>query len=355
MARPFVRRWFLVQAVLPALLLAATFGRPTGIGAQPLFKADAPLTVTIATNLRDLLRERDSTELQWHGAELTYTDVDGSTKKVATALRARGHFRRQARNCAFPPLFLRAEREARENSILQGNPRLKIVTPCRPTSAEYQQYIYVEYLMYRTYAIVNEVHHRTRLAKITYTDSLNRVKPIEVVAFFLETEEEVADNNGLEAADQAGAVFEDVVAEPLRRVSLWNYWIGNTDWSVAALHNIELFRNTSGDYITVAYDYDWSGAVNARYSFPNPMLGIRSVRERLHRGPCLSAADWAPTIAHYTSKRAAVDALWSAPFPGLEDRRRLDTKAYLDELWPVLGDPAKFERDVLKKCQNVGN
>ena len=337
------------------VLLAAPWCLGVAAEAQPLFKTDVPLTVTITTNLRDLLRERDSTELQWHGAAFAYTDADGAAKTIATELRARGHFRRQARNCAFPPLFLRVDRDARENSVLQGNPRLKIVTPCRPTSPEYQQYIYVEYLMYRTYATINDVHHRTRLAKITYQDSLNRVKPIEVVGFFLETEEEVADQNALESVDQAGAVFDDVVAEPLRRVSLWNYWIGNTDWSVAALHNIELFRNATGDYVTVAYDYDWSGAVNARYSFPNPMLGIRNVRERLHRGPCLSAADWAPTVAHWQSKRAAIDALWSAPFPGLEDRRRLDTKAYLDELWPVLADPAKFERDVLKKCQNVGN
>ncbi len=48
MARPFVRRRFTLQALLPALLLAAAFGRPNRIGAQPLFKADAPLTVTIA-------------------------------------------------------------------------------------------------------------------------------------------------------------------------------------------------------------------------------------------------------------------------------------------------------------------
>lgn len=338
-----------------ALLAAAPWCLGVVLQTQPLFKSDTTLTLTLTTNLRDLLRERDSTELQWHGAELSYAGADGATQKVATELRARGHFRRQSRNCSFPPLFIRSEREARENSVLQGNPRLKIVTPCRPGSPEYQQYIYVEYLMYRTYAILNDVHHRTRLARITYQDSLNRVKPIDVVAFLLETEEEVADNNDLESVDQSGAVFADVVAEPLRRVSLWNYWIGNTDWSVAALHNIELFRNAVGEYMTVAYDYDWSGAVNTRYSFPNPMLGLRSVRDRLHRGPCLSAADWAPTIAHWQAKREALDALWSAPLPGLDDRRRLSTKEYLDEIWPILADPAKFERDVLKKCQNTGN
>jgi len=353
MPRPqFLPRSRPLRSLLPALALALA---ARGAAAQPLYKSEAPLAITLTTNLRDLTRERDSTELQWHGAELRYVDADGSTKTVATALRARGHFRRQMRNCPFPPLFIRAEREARENSILQGNPRLKIVTPCRPGSDEYQQYIYLEYLLYKTYAVLNPVHHRTRLVQVTYADSAARMKPIQVNAFLLEVEEEVADNNQLESSDQAGAIFDDVLPEPLLRVSLWNYWIGNTDWSVAALHNIELFRHPAGDFETVAYDYDWSGAVNTRYSFPNPMLGLRNVRERLHRGPCRTAVQWAPTIAHWQSKRAAIDSIWAAPFPGLDDRRRADTKAYLDEIWPILADPAKFDREVVRKCQAVGN
>lgn len=352
----------MIPASVRALVLTITgvLGLATSTApratAQSLFRDEAPVTLTLVTNLRDLMRERDSTELRWFGTEMTYTDSAGRERKVPVELRARGHFRRQARNCLFPPLYIRAGRAARDSSILRGNPRLKIVTPCRPSAEDYQQYILLEYLMYRTYAVVNPaLHHRTRLANITYKDSTDRVKPITVTAFFLEIEEEVADEAKLEYSETQGALFADVVAEELNRVSLWEFWIGNTDWSVAALHNIELFRNAEGDYLPVAYDFDWSGAVNARYSFPNPTLGIRTVRERLHRGPCRTAAEWAPTIAHFTSRKAAVDSVWAAPIQGLDPKRRDDSKAYLDQLWPILSDARRFERMVVNVCQRQGN
>lgn len=346
MTRMFLRLLLVAVALAPLARDAS---------AQAIFRDEAPLELTLTTNLRDLLRERDSTELRWFGAEMSYTDANGTARRVPTELRARGHFRRQARNCAFPPLFIRAGRAARDSSILQGNPRLKIVTPCRPTADDYQQYILLEYLMYRTYSVINPVHHRTRLANITYKDSTDRVKPIVVTAFFLEIEQEVADEHKLEFSETTGALFADVDSSTLDRLSLFEYWIGNTDWSLAALHNIELFRKPDGDYVPVAYDFDWSGAVNARYSFPNPTLGIRTVRERLHRGPCRTAEQWAPTLAHYREKRAAIDSVWTMPVSGLDPKRRADTKAFLDQLWPILDNPRQFTRTVVEICQKQGN
>lgn len=354
MTRPSARP---SRARLAWLALVAVAGLATALpaGAQALFRDEKPLTLTLTTNLRDLTRERDSTELRWFGAELAYTDESGAARRVPVELRARGHFRRQARNCTFPPLFLRASRGARDSTILQGNPRLKVVTPCRPATEDYQQYILLEYLMYRTHAVIQPVHHRTRLARITYKDSTDRVKPIEVTAFFLEVGEEVADEHGLEYSEQTGALFADVDQPTLDRLSLFEFWIGNTDWSVAALHNIELYRNKQGDYIPVAYDFDWSGAVNARYSFPNPTLGIRTVRERLHRGPCRTAQEWAPTIAYFQERRAAVDSVWALPIEGLDPKRRADAKAFLDQLWPILADAKQFNRRVVESCQKLGN
>jgi hypothetical protein len=336
------------------MLALAFVGAAPVLRAQALFREEAPLTLTLTTNLRDLLRERDSTELRWFGAEMGYADATGAAARVPVELRARGHFRRQARNCAFPPLSLRANRAARDSSILRGNPRLKIVTPCRPAVAEYQQYILLEYLLYRTYALVNEVHHRTRLINVTYRDSADRVRPITVTAFLLEIEEEVADEHGIELVELTGAVWDDVKPEVLNRLSLWEYWIGNTDWSLGALHNITLFRDKDG-HIPVAYDFDWSGAVNARYSFPQSTLGIRTVRERLHRGPCRTAEQWAPTIAHFQSIRAAVDSVWALPIAGLEPRKRDEAKAYLDQLWPILQEPRRFQREIINVCQKNGN
>lgn len=338
---------------LGALLAAAVRAAPAH--AQALFRDTAPIELSLTTNLRDLLRERDSTELRWFGAEFEYRDDSGKVRRVATDLRARGHFRRQARNCSFPPIALRAGRGDRDLTVLQGNPRLKVVTPCRPGTGDYQQYILVEYLMYRMYEALMPVHHRTRLASITYRDSLDRVKPIQVTAFFLEVEQEVADEHDLEFVEQTGALWDDVVPEALDRLSLFEYWVGNTDWSLAALHNISLFRTKEMQYVPVAYDFDWSGAVNARYSFPNPKLGIRSVRDRLHRGPCRTAAQWAPTVEHFRSRRAAIDSIWTAGVPGLEEKRRAEAKQWLDSFWQVLGDERRFKREIIDQCQQHGN
>lgn len=325
------------------------------LAAQQLFRDEVPVAVTITTNLRDLTRERDSTRLRWFGAELAYTDETGADRRMPVEVRARGHFRRQSSNCAFPPLFLRAGREARDGSLLQGNPRLKVVTPCRPASPDYQQYIFNEYKAYRSYAVIDSIHHRVRLANVTYVDSLNRVRPITVTTFFMETDEEVADEHKLEVYEQQGALWDVFDGPYIDRIALWEYAIGNTDWSVSALHNIVMFRDSLGGYRPVAYDFDWTGLVNPRYAFPNPTLGIRTVRQRLHRGPCRTAEQWAPTIAHFRARRAALDSIWSAPEPGQDPRRLAEAKAYLDEFWQVLDDPREFKRQIIDRCQQHGN
>ena len=202
--------------------------------------------------------------------------------------------------------------------------------------SEYQNYIFTEYLTYRTYALIDSVNHRTRLAKVTYVDSTGRMKSIEVHAFFLETAEEVADEHKLEFTEQTGVTWQYIPATVIDRISLFQYWVANTDWSVAGLYNIVMMRSEPMVYRPVAYDFDWAGLVGTRYSRPNEMLGLTSTRQRLHRGPCRSAEQWAPTVAHFRSQRAAVDALWTTPIEGYDDREMTRAKRFLDELWGIL-------------------
>ncbi len=340
---------------MPRLLLVALLVIAAPLDAQIMFRHSEPIAVTLTTNLRDLSRERDSTRLRWFGAELKWTDSAGIEQSMPVELRARGHFRRQSNNCTFPPLFVRAAREVREGSIMQGNPRLKIVTPCRPASGDYQQYIFTEYQAYRSYAVIDSVHHRVRLANITYVDSTDRMRPISVTAFFMETDDEVGDEHNLKVTEQKGALWDAFDGPYLDRISLWEFAIGNTDWSVSGLHNIVLFQTESGGYRPVAYDFDWTGLVNPRYAFPNQTLGIRTIRQRLHRGPCRTAEQWAPTVAYFLANRAAIDSVWAAPLPGQDARRLTDAKRYLDEFWTVLEDPRRFKREVIDQCQPHGN
>lgn len=339
-----------ILTLLASVLLLGTLAE-----AQPLFRETEPLKITLSTNLRDLTRQRDSTQLEWYGAEFRWQDTDGSEKVIPVELRARGHFRRQSTNCSFPPIYLRAEREVRDGSILQGNPRVKLVTPCRPGSGDYQQYILAEYQIYKSYEVIDSVHHRTRLAEITYVDSAGRMRPITVTAFFLETADEVADEYGLPLFESPGTTWHFIRNEVIDRLSLFQYMIGNTDWSVSGLHNIIILRDSSAQYRPVAYDFDFTGLVNARYATPPPQLGIRTVRQRLHRGPCRTAEQWAPTIAYFQERRAQLDSIWSTPLAGQDPRRIRDAQRYLAEFWEVLEDPRRFKREIIDVCRPDGN
>ncbi len=50
-------------------------------------------------------------------------------------------------------------------------------------------------------------------------------------------------------------------------MSVFQYMIGNTDWSVWALHNVVLLKADSTALpIVVPFDFDWCGIVNAPYA-----------------------------------------------------------------------------------------
>ena len=63
-------------------------------------------------------------------------------------------------------------------------------------------------------------------------------------------------------------------------MSVFQYMVGNTDWSMVRFHNVEVSRTPRGVYVPVPYDFDWTGLVSTRYARPNEGLGIRSVRQR---------------------------------------------------------------------------
>ena len=67
-------------------------------------------------------------------------------------------------------------------------------------------------------------------------------------------------------------------------VAIFEYMIGNTDWSVPGNHNVKLIMSTTDSLhrpYAIPYDFDYSGFVNTDYAVPDEQLSIASVRERL--------------------------------------------------------------------------
>ncbi len=318
------------------------------LGAQGLFKDDRPVTLTVTTDLKTFLRVRDSTELVAYPATIAWED--GTRRGTVQArMRARGHWRRQTRNCTFPPVRFTMEKSAAEGSLFQGNRKVELTTACRPDVPLYQQYVLREYAIYRAYAVLTPWSHRTRLARITWVDSAARVAPITSWAFLIEDDGEVAERRKAEPITSKGATFEDLEPMTLGTVSLWEWLVGNTDWSVAALHNVRLMRGADASNYPVIYDFDFSGIVDTRYATPDPKFRISTVRVRYFMGDCRKAEGWAPVVAHFNERRELVEAALR-DVPELDPKWVKDALKYLGEGWTLLADPKKVAREAERTC-----
>jgi hypothetical protein len=148
------------------------------------------------------------------------------------------------------------------------------------------------------------------------------------------------------AARHAAAVWRPqavdvraVAADELATVALFQYLIGNTDWSVVYSHNVVALRAASGAVSAVPYDFDFSGLVDAEYAGPPPSLPIRSVRERVYRGFCVPAPNWPAVFAAFEERRPAIEAL-AAEVP-LEPAQRERVLAYVASFYGALAAPQR--------------
>jgi len=337
------------RVLLGGLIVVA----PGAAGAQGLFRKQTPLDITITTNLSKLVNDRDSTDRVLYPGDLVYKDSTGRAVKVSIALRTRGHFRRQFRNCDFPPLKVEITRAAATNTLFQGNRTLKLASSCRPTKAEYEEYILQEAALYRMYMAITPWSYRVRLAHVTFVDAAGKSREVRSWAFFVEDDGELAERRNAKKFETKGALFDNLEPEKWGYTQLFEYMIGNTDLSVSALHNITLLKDSMGVVHAVPFDFDWSGAVNARYAFPDKQLPIRSVRDRMWRGDCRPAEELALTIAHFQARRAVLDSAVTA-IDALAPAAKQRMQRYFADFWTLVENPRRAAAEFKRTCA-VGN
>lgn len=324
--------------------------RPSPTGAAPLFTSDELLRLTLRTDLRAVVRDRDSTRAQWHPAILTY-DEGGRAVTLDVALKTRGHWRLDPNHCDFPQLRVDFPSRQPEHSVFLGQDKLKLTTPCRSRAKDHDQYVLREYLIYRLYNLLTPRSFRVRLAQVTYVDESGREDTLTKYSFFIEDQEALAARHGARLFETEGAAFEHLDFDNAGLVSAFEYMIGGTDWSVWGLHNIRLMRDTlSGTMYAAPYDFDWSGLADADYAAPDRRLRLSSVRQRLYRGQCRTAEEWTPLLDRFREGRDSVYALYQS-LPDLDPKYVRDTRKYLDAFYRVIDDPPSLRREFIQRCR----
>ena len=316
---------------------------------RPLFAGSEPLAFTLTADFKALYKDRTPNSTKRFDGVITLAGPGGATTTLAVKLGTRGHFRLMRRNCEFAPIRVEFAGNETEGTIFAGQRALKLGTHCQGYKS-YEQYTLKEYLTYRIFNLFTPRSFRARLTTATYVD-LATQKPIATkYAIFLEDDDDVARRLEGRIAELPRALFSDLDQETLTLMTLYEYMIGNTDYSIYALHNVRLVKTPDNRMYPVPYDFDISGLVHPPYANPDPRLHLASVTERLYRGPCRTAEQLEPFLAMFRSKKNDVLALYDE-LSDLDAGTRQEAKAYLEEFYSTISQPRDTKRRLVDACK----
>ncbi|MBL6668520.1 MAG: hypothetical protein CNC91_03195 [Flavobacteriales bacterium MED-G22] len=227
-----------------------------------------------------------SKEVKINTNDSTYVDIplfvldQKKWDTINVSLRARGNFRRST--CFFPPIRMEIKKKARKETLFEHYKKTKIVFPCL-IEDEMNDNILKEFIAYKLFELVSPYHFRTRALKLNYTDSSEKLAKKFMLRGFL-----IEDDSRIAKRTQA-KVYKKYIhpksldAEGAIKDAMFQYFLGNTDFSMAYQHNGKLVQ-VGESVIPIPYDFDMTGWVNPSYAVANTSLGLNSVEERVYRG-----------------------------------------------------------------------
>ena len=311
------------------------------------FSNDEPLVVTLTTDIKRLRHDKGD-KSPWRSATLSYTDTAGKLVSIPTQVKTRGIWR--LKNCDFPPVRFDFKRETTKGTLFHGLDKPKLTSYCRNDDT-YEQHVIQEMQLYRAYELLTTNSHKVRLLQLTYVDSASGKTEAKRYAFFYEEPDALAARLGTRLVKLKGAVPDDL--EPFHKAlfGVFEYFVGNTDFSAFALHNVELLWQPDGTVIPVPYDFDFSGAVNARYATTDPKLTITHVRDRLFRGYCGDPEDFKKVFALFNEKKDAIYGLYSDQVGKLMRPQIVkETLDYYNDFYKTINDQRSANREIIKAC-----
>lgn len=345
-----LRSVFLLAALLLGFGAATASDKPPKVA--PLFSSDDLLEVTITAPFSQIMKVRSNEEDT--AGTLSYQDPEAGEVVLDVGIRTRGRYRRQNDVCPFAPLRLNFGKT--KGTLFAKSKRLKLVTHCRTGIDRYAQALLREYIAYRILNSVTDKSFRVRLLRATYVESGSGEVVETNYAFLIERDSQVAKRLGLKIDKAESAEVRNLDGEHLNLVSLFQYLIGNTDFSPirgaegeACCHNFVLMGNDSGTLLSMPYDFDMSGLVSAPYGTPNPRFGLRNVRQRLYRGRCVNDKYLDGSIKAFQDARQTILDIGPST-PGLSGSSTSRLTKYIEDFYDVIDSPKQVERRIRKEC-----
>lgn len=268
-------------------------------------------------------------------------------------LKTRGVFRNQF--CMFPPIELNFKKADFGYSDLNKISKLKLVPQCS-SGKDKEDYVLREYLAYKLFNVLTDTSFRVRLLTINYIDAVKKRKPVRQYGFFIEPVEMLITRTNCIQIKSRLLNQKSIVPRIMDRLAIFNFMIGNYDWSVPGLHNILVIKslnyNPSGLGIAIPHDFDWTGLVNATYAVPAEIVGTENVRERLFLGVCRSKEVFQKELDLFLEKKNEFYKVIN-DFQYISQKSKKDMIGYLDGFFNQLeGRRDRIIYNLMNTCKN---
>jgi hypothetical protein len=344
-----------------SLWLAAAFIVSDARADAPLFSSHELMNLAIPVNFLTLCRPRETPDCDYTPTVLEYEDSQGQTKSIAIEIKIRGGYRSLTKNCSVPLLFIRFNQEETAGTPFEGQAQLPLTTHCgRGLSLEsvqfkqrrstWEQYLLKEYLAYLLYNTITDVSLNARLVQMTYPNPDKPRHSVVNYAFFTEHFRSAAKRNGDTLLMRGSFDHEKLDSRAADLLALFQYLIGNTDWSIARERNLILLQDSGGQLLPLPYDFDMSGLVNAHYAGPAQTLPIEEVTDRYYLGYCHPDTDWDSLFDTFLAQQEKMLSMIDE-IPSLDRHSTKKVRYYLEQFFITLNSIELREKRIQSRCQ----
>jgi hypothetical protein len=269
-------------------------------------------------------------------AKFSFKDESGQLITWDIKVRSRGRFRRM--KCEFPPLMLKFPKKKMKEAGFGKHNDVKLVTHCTDDKQAWEN-LFREYLAYQLYAQLTPVRLETRLLRITYRDTGSGEEMV-TYGIFIEDVDALAERMQAKKCDDCYGLRADQFDRNYLQIhDLFQYMIGNTDWSLEKVRNLKILvpQNEGAKNLVAPYDFDFSALVDAEYAQPNVDFQQTDIRQRIYLGGNWTAQEWESTIALFREKRPVLSTMVDE-FKYLKRKARRDILKFIDDFYTQLDE-----------------
>ena len=330
---------FFLLALFTGLVLFASAQQP--IDSIKFFQDESTINATLEMDLKDLLAKKLKDKYMPATLTLAFNDGTSITEKIQAS--ARGNFRRET--CFMPGLYLKFHNAT--SPLMYKLDKLKLSNGCNSTD-DAGQLVVKEYLAYKIYNLLTDKSLKVRFVKVSFKDEAGKRKPYTQYGFFLEDVDAMAKRNGMVQIKGTQFYTENTDRDQMTLVTMFEYLIANTDWSVPSYHNIKLIGprdDKTARPFAVAYDFDICGFVNPPYATIDEQLQdkISSVRERLNRGFPRTIEELKTAAQLFNSKKDQIISLIKNN-EFLSNREKSSAVDYVDDFYKIINSERDLKR-----------